>query len=64
MKLIAEIKGQSKTTRLIFAKKYGDNYLYDVANQESQITHRALNSFDQAVKYACEDLNLIRYLRD
>jgi hypothetical protein len=56
--LVAKIQNQS-----IYHKIVNNNNYWNVENEKGESTHALCISFDQAVKYACENLNLIEYLK-
>jgi hypothetical protein len=58
-KLVAKIQNQS-----IYHKIVNDNNYWNVEDENCKSTHVLCTSFDQAVKYACENLKLIEYLKD
>jgi hypothetical protein len=55
--LVAKIQNQS-----IYHKIVNNNNYWNVENEKGESTHSLCISFDEAVKYACQNLNLIEYL--
>ena len=59
--LVAEITIDIKNTMGIYHHEINSKPYWTVKNYKGEETHNLCESFDQAVKYACEYLGLVYY---